>query len=434
MDEAGTASLIETLLQGGTPEYPSGIDSHRSKPFLITTALSVSYFGLNDFALRLPSVLISILVVYVVFNWSKEVFGFKVGSLASVIISFSSWHIAMSQNARMYMLFQFLYITTFYFLYRYIKSEENYYLLLVLIFMCLSVLTHITGYILLVTVPLLILFSSNISLKRNLVKLIPVIVIATVVAELFYFDLSHIFSRFVFDPSSAIEHVLWWSSNLTLTLLAGILGMKTIYREQRDVFNYFAVAIIPPVSVYFFLVDLAASRYLFFILPFLTISASLYIVRFVEGFDYSKKIYIISIAALAVIFTSGNPLDPELGAYSPQSDYKSAYKSIEDNFTENDILVVGRPLPADHYLRKPDYVLIEKDFADKPIINGTEYYSGSPTISSKTQFNEMIQRHESGWLVATKGVQKELNDELLAEIEELQVFLSKEEIKVWRWE
>ena len=433
VDEAGTASLVETFLQGWTPEYPSGIDSGRSKPFLIITALSVSYFGLNDFALRLPSALIGILVVYIVFKWSKEVFDYKVGFLASLIISFSSWHVAMSQNARMYMMFQFLYLTTFFFLYKYIQSEKNRYILLILIFMCLTVLTHITGYILFLTVPLLILMSSKISIKKNIVTLMPVLIIAAVVADLFFFDLSHILGRFVFHPYSAVDHIFWWLSNLPVIVFAGILGMKKIYEENNELFNCFILGIIPPTLTYFLLVDLAASRYLFFVLPFMTIAASLYIVRFAEGFESSKQIYVILIAVLAIIITSGSPLSHELGSYSPQPDYKSAYESIEGNFTPNDTLVVGRSMPADHYLRIPDYVLIEEDFVEKPILNGTEYYSGAPTISNKSEFETVIREHNSGWVISTISVQKGLNDELLAKIEELELFLSEEGIKVWRW-
>lgn len=439
IDEAGTASLVETYLNEGIPQYPSGIESNRSKPFMFLVAMSVFLFGLNDFALRLPSALISVLTIFMVFKWSNEVLSYKISLLASTLISLSSWHVAMSQNARMYIMFQFLYFMTFYFLYKYIKRRKMFYLPFILIFMSLSILTHITGYILLFTVPILILVSSDISIKSELIKLIPIVAVAGVIAEIFYFEVSYLFTKLELHPSSAVEHMMWLFTELTFFTLLGFFGLRNMFMKDEDLFYSYIVAIFPPMSIYFFFVDLAASRYLFFILPFLVITSSSFLFRIWQkyGLNSFRSVSIIIVLFLMFLVSSGNPLNNQLGSHSPQPDFKSAYSFVEShsNVSRDEVvLIAGRPLPADHYLMTPDYVLVEKGLRDRIFANGTEFYSGSPTIDSRRDLSRAVGKHETGWVVATDTLERGMNDSLMNEIQKLDMVKSGRDIKVWMWD
>lgn len=98
------------LLEEGKPILPSGLNYDRAYLFSRLVSFSLSLFGVNETAARLPSVLFGLLTVLLVFYWGKKYFNLKVGLITALLIGFSPVEIAWSRECRMYAAFQFFYL------------------------------------------------------------------------------------------------------------------------------------------------------------------------------------------------------------------------------------------------------------------------------------------------------------------------------------
>lgn len=133
-DEAAIGYNAYSLLQTGKDEYGSswplsfksfgdykpGLYFYLSLPF-------VAVFGLNEWVVRLPSALLGIGTVLLVFFLAKEIFkNSKVGLIASFLLAISPWHLHFSRggwetNAATFFITLGIYL--------YIKGLEKYHLL-----------------------------------------------------------------------------------------------------------------------------------------------------------------------------------------------------------------------------------------------------------------------------------------------------------------
>ena len=433
IDEAGTYVLVESFMAEGVPQYPSGEESYRSMPFILVTSLSVYLLGSTEFALRLPSLVFGSLTILLVFLWSKKLFGVKAACVASGVISISSWHIAKSQDARMYVLFSLLYFATFYYLYNYKNTGRIYYMLITVFLAILSLLTHVTGYVLVFILPVYILLVGPNS-SRMILSMAFSTSIMIFITEYFYFDIIDVLGRFQMSQEYIFGHLDWLLRNEPILSILGFLGILAAYLEDRGLFYLYFIAVIPPLLVYSFFVDLKASRYVFFILPFLSVMIGCLYHSAIKRFSFSRiqSYFLVLCIGLGLIITS-YPLDPDLGSHAPQPDYKPIYNYIGDHKADEDIVVVGRPLPANYYLGNPDFVLLEESLDEELVTEDKEFYSGSPVIEDSEGFSEVVNQSGSGWVVTTESVQRGVETELKQEIQELERVKSRNKIKLWSW-
>jgi len=222
---------------------------------------------------------------------------------------------------------------------------------------------------------------------------------------------------------------------MPVVLILSVLGLIQVSKKDYNLFYLFVLAILPPAAVYFLFIEPSASRYLFYAYPFLALLIPYAFKYLEEKFDagFSDK-YISAFIVSILLFSLGNPLNPELGSNSPQPDFESAYSMVESQSEDEEVLIAGRPLAANYYFRNPDYVLIETFYVNESTKNGSEHFSGSPTILNATNFNRILSNHDSGWVVATEAVQKGIDEDLLHEIEKLELKMEGRKIKVWRFE
>ncbi|PIZ48613.1 hypothetical protein COY29_03365, partial [Candidatus Woesebacteria bacterium CG_4_10_14_0_2_um_filter_39_14] len=84
--------------------------------YIYATSLSISLFGLNDFAVRFPSALAGVLAVLLTYLLVKELFkNQKAALLAAFFLAISPWHLFTSRAAFEANLAAFLTLTGFYF-------------------------------------------------------------------------------------------------------------------------------------------------------------------------------------------------------------------------------------------------------------------------------------------------------------------------------
>lgn len=82
------------------PLYFRSLDDYKPPLYTYLTVPAVGIFGLNDFAVRLPSALLGILTVFSTYLLAKELFkNKKIAYLSSFFLAISPWHLQFSRVA-----------------------------------------------------------------------------------------------------------------------------------------------------------------------------------------------------------------------------------------------------------------------------------------------------------------------------------------------
>ncbi len=96
-DEMYHVFAAKSLLSDGTPNLPSGTPYTRSLYITQIGALLFQYFGVSEAIARIPSILISILVAFLIWRLGKSCIGSRTASLASALFIFSPWCIELAR-------------------------------------------------------------------------------------------------------------------------------------------------------------------------------------------------------------------------------------------------------------------------------------------------------------------------------------------------
>ena len=152
VDEIFTASQANVILKYGLNVFNNSkiyFEYHNiSSHFLV--ALFFKIFGQNEWAARLPIVIIGSLVPVAAFIFSRFIFNLPTSIISSLLISFSYLEIVWSRQARGYVLQQLLVLVAFYLYFKIIshnKKPQVWQYLLLALTLILGVLTHTMFYL-----------------------------------------------------------------------------------------------------------------------------------------------------------------------------------------------------------------------------------------------------------------------------------------------
>ena len=126
-------------------------------------------FGDSETAVRMPSVLIGVLSVTMIYLVGKRLFDQQVGLLAALLLAISSFHVQYSQEARMYGLLTLLTLSSMYCLIDLVENRSRISLIGYVLFTTLALYTQIYGMFVLAAQNLYVL--SVFLLNRNRIKL-----------------------------------------------------------------------------------------------------------------------------------------------------------------------------------------------------------------------------------------------------------------------
>jgi 4-amino-4-deoxy-L-arabinose transferase-like glycosyltransferase len=183
VDEGTQALAVQGLLEHGVPRLPSGIVYARSAPFVAVQAAVASLRGLDEVALRLPSVLFGVACIAAVHALARTLFGRRVALVAAAFVALSAWEIELSRYGRFYTAFQASYALALLAFYRgFLRSEAPWRFAFVGAAL-LAISFHELG-LLLATCFAIPLFSPAWPVRRRLVFLLGVL--AVVLASLAY--------------------------------------------------------------------------------------------------------------------------------------------------------------------------------------------------------------------------------------------------------
>ncbi|MEQ1656020.1 MAG: glycosyltransferase family 39 protein [Nitrospira sp.] len=153
-DEDHSYFAIKGVLETGWPQMPSGMVYPRGLIYTYLAAASALILGLTEEALRMPSVLFSLLTLVLLYVVTRDLRG-PIEALVTVsLFSVSTWDIEMARFARMYEIFLFVSLLGAYGFYRgFLKGEKGWRRAVPVLFV-LAVTLHTLG------VCLLLLFAS----------------------------------------------------------------------------------------------------------------------------------------------------------------------------------------------------------------------------------------------------------------------------------
>ncbi len=117
----------------------------------------IKVFGLEEWVLRLPAVILGLLSVIMVYFLVKEFLGDKrLALVSSLLLLFSPWHIIFSRTANEAVLQVFLIISFFVFWLRYLKKGQTRKAVLAVIFLVLAMIAYYSSLVFLPIITLLL--------------------------------------------------------------------------------------------------------------------------------------------------------------------------------------------------------------------------------------------------------------------------------------
>lgn len=140
-DEGLYVLLSEGIAQNLLPILPSGLVYIRSFLFTYSVYFSTFLFGISEISVRLPSAIVGLLLIILVYFFGRDLFDKRVGILSSFLVAVDLFMIAFSREGRFYMQFVFFFVLTIYLFFRVYEKRDNLKLPLALSFVCL-LLTH----------------------------------------------------------------------------------------------------------------------------------------------------------------------------------------------------------------------------------------------------------------------------------------------------
>jgi hypothetical protein len=105
-DEGFQAEAVQGVLASGIPRLDSGLLYVRASPYIYIQAALARVWGLNEFTLRLPSVVAGTLAIPLSYALGRMVFDRRVGLALALLMALSTWEIEFARYARFYAAFQ----------------------------------------------------------------------------------------------------------------------------------------------------------------------------------------------------------------------------------------------------------------------------------------------------------------------------------------
>jgi len=124
-DEVMSAIVAKSITQNGIPLLPSNTIYDRALLHHYLLAIPISLFGMNFISMRINSILLSSLTIWIIYLLGVRVANRKVAIAAALLLALNSIFNLHSLSGRMYMTYGCFYILSIYFFYRGFIEKEN---------------------------------------------------------------------------------------------------------------------------------------------------------------------------------------------------------------------------------------------------------------------------------------------------------------------
>lgn len=125
IDEVLHVFAARSLMEGNPPLLPSGYVYSRSLLYTYTVALTGKFLGVQEWTLRLPSVIFGCLTITMVFVITRQWYSNFAGLVAAFLTAVVPMQVAFSRQVRMYAMFQFFYIAFVFFFFQALEASHQ---------------------------------------------------------------------------------------------------------------------------------------------------------------------------------------------------------------------------------------------------------------------------------------------------------------------
>lgn len=363
LDEGSTLGFARQSLLG---IWESTAGGEFNPPLFYYIEHFMLIFGDSEFILRFVPALLGALTIPVFYFIGREICGRMGGIIAAALLTFSSFHVYYSQDARAYttMLFFFSIAVLFYLIA--LRSDSLKHWIIFGVFASLSFWTHFYVF---VAVGILILHALIVKREAILkdiksVKTIAAGLLAFIIVSLplIYITIGLFFKRTAAAPTWGLsgldvftQTILQMTDGIYLAVIFGILAavgciFLLLNKDKRDYGYLMILSLILPFIVTYVLSSMIpmSPRYMIYILPFFFVSIAAAFCFIPKNIDYKK----VAAAAIAVLFVISIPYF--MGYYTTytKNDWRGFSGQLSSITNEGDYVVVMpgyMAQPLDYY-------------------------------------------------------------------------------------
>ena len=313
------------------------------------------YFGSGETVLRFIPALLGTCTIPLFYLLGKEFYNRETGIIAATLLTFSSFHIYYSQDARPYTLLLFCFSLALLFYFRAIRTNSRSTWLLFGVFSALACWSHLFGFVMVFPLFITAVVSRYRSWKTIGVDLRPVLLAGAVFFLLsspmliftLYSGISKIAAAELWGVkgTAVITSVLWdelgqsaWTVYLLIFLF--LLGLVRLFLNNRHQFFFIVIAIALPVVIAVTLSSrmAIATRYLIGLLPLFFIG----IAYFIGSFRY--RIVTVRLSCIAILVLVALSLPSLTPYYSVDSkigqDWKNISSELHNQTGAGDLILI----------------------------------------------------------------------------------------------
>ena len=195
-DDGHTFIGTVSVLKYGFPWLPSGnILWHGIFDYYLK-AIAALFLGTNEFSLRIVSVFSGVGTIIATYFTGKELANKFVGFFGAAVVTFSTWFIQFSREARYYSDYQFFYLISFLFFYLGFVKNKKPFRVLAAVFMVLSSLVHGVGMTLIFLFIVLLFYKGRQFFKKEIIIPMAIVLfldIVQVINQIFFWKVGRSF-------------------------------------------------------------------------------------------------------------------------------------------------------------------------------------------------------------------------------------------------
>lgn len=403
-DEEHVAIFARAILERGRPVLANGYSTgvYQWLQYWLS-AISAKIFGLNEFAIRFPSVIFGMLTIWAVYLLGKELFNKNVGLVAAVFTTFLKIEILWSRQARPYQALQFFYLLGALFVYKLAKEKKLNWQYLAGFLACglLVSLMHGMGLIIFF-VGFLYLLLTHFSWFKNWILVLGVL-LGLFLCYIFRVQISSILSRIGRINNLFYYRVFLWH-NYSLLVFLALIGFLSQFFQKKNSWRILILFLVIQGIIVSFFLGQPFMRYFYIVFPFLVFLSVAGLVTIVNIFAKKYQIWLLALLLLFIIAMGNKFTLISRKVYSlnedmqevPEVDYKKIYAFIGEKLDENPNAIYVSNW-NDHpvwYLGEGrlDYLLRKRV---KPAFD-KDPFSGAVYIKSQEEFESLMASNTQG--------------------------------------
>ncbi|HRY31084.1 MAG TPA: glycosyltransferase family 39 protein [Candidatus Paceibacterota bacterium] len=420
IDEGYTINASLAIEEHGYPLLGSGEFYNQGLGLGYLTAGFMGIFGFDQFSpwsARVPSVIFGVLTIIAGFLLARKLFPeTAVPWITGVLLTFSTWEIAWSRQARGYVALQFFIILSLYFFQKWLESKSKKYLAYFVLLFLGAYLSHtiaplfVPAYIV-IFILYTILHPENRPTRKQMATA-GIIGVILVIGYLWISEIDLIgynYSKIYLDY---LLKELW-----LFVFLSAIAVIAMIFDKKRFWPIIFLLSVILiPLTIIMEYGQVAQIRYLFPLFPFMIMLSAYPVSLLIQ--QVGKKIFrsfngsrltinLFSVLLSVIIFgshlTFATKTTYNLEWDSPQPNFKSAYSLIAKIKGQNDLIVSPYAMMTKIYLGGeglwlPVSLTGRKDDLEILIVDGKDYYTGAEMVANIEQLDEILTK-QTGFVV-----------------------------------